>query len=121
MARSSCQLRHVAEDSAEAAAAKVVTRKHMTLIWERTRHVQLLRHVLGGYFPAALEAFEDPGAADSLELLARAPAPDVAARLAIAQISAALKRARRRKISEKAAVQAVLRVEHRPDCNAAIR
>ena len=43
---------------------------HKTLIWERTWHVQRLWHALRGYFPAALEAFEDLDAADSLELLA---------------------------------------------------
>src|SRR5258708_13407047 len=70
------QLRLVAGDSEQAGAVKVVTRMHKTLIWERTRHVQRLRHALGEYFPAALAAFDDPGAPDSLELLARAPAPD---------------------------------------------
>ncbi len=107
------QLRLVAGDSEQAGAVKVVTRMHKTLIWERTRHVQRLRHALGEYFPAALEAFEDLGASDTLELLARAPAPDEAARLSGAQISAALKRARRRKTGEKtAAIQAALRAEH---------
>ena len=107
------QLRQVAGDSVEAGAVKVVTRMHKTLIWERTRHVQRLRHALAEYFPAALEAFEDLDASDALELLARAPAPDQAARLTLAQISAALKRARRRKIGEKAtAIQAMLRAEH---------
>jgi transposase len=114
MARTdSHQLRQVAGDSAEAGAVKVVTRMHKTLVWERTRHVQRLRHALREYFPAALEAFEDLDASDTLELLARAPAPDEAARLSIAQISAALKRARRRKIGEKAAaIQTALRAEH---------
>ncbi len=49
----------MAGDSEQAAAVKVVTRMHKTLIWERTRHVQRLRHALREYFPAALEAFED--------------------------------------------------------------
>jgi transposase len=53
------QLRQVAGDSAEAGAVKVVTRMHKTLIWERTRHVQRLRHALADYFPAALEASGD--------------------------------------------------------------
>jgi hypothetical protein len=48
----------VAADSAEAAAIKVVARAHKTLIWERTPHMQRLRHALCDYFPAALEAFE---------------------------------------------------------------
>jgi transposase len=107
------QLRTVAGDSAQAAAVKVVTRTHKTLIWERTRHAHRLRHALRDYFPAALEAFEDPGAPDTLELLARAPDPASAARLTTAQISAALKRARRHHIAAKASqIQAVLRAAH---------
>jgi transposase len=107
------QLRPVAGDSAQAAAVKVVTRTHKTLIWERTRHVQRLRHALRDYFPAALEAFEDLDAPDTLDLLARAPDPASAARLTTAQISAALKRARRRDVAAKAGeIQAVLRAAH---------
>jgi transposase len=96
------QLRAVAGDSAAAEAVKVVARTHKTLIWERTRQVQRLRHQLREYFPAALAAFEDLDAPDALELLGRAPDPDRAARLTRAQVSAALKRARRRDITGKA-------------------
>jgi transposase len=107
------QLRPVAGDSAEAEAIKVVTRMHKTLIWERTRTTQRLRHALREYFPAALEAFEDLDAADTLELLTKAPDPASAARLTTAQLTAALKRARRRSIGDKAArIQAALRAEH---------
>jgi transposase len=107
------ELRTVAGDSAEVEAVKVVARTHKTLIWERTRHTQRLRHALRDYFPAALVAFEDLDAADTLELLAKAPTPAKAARLTTAQISAAFKRARRRNVAEKAAVvQAALRAEH---------
>ncbi|MFF5265483.1 IS110 family transposase [Actinomadura viridis] len=107
------QLRPVAGDSAQAEAVKVVTRMHKTLIWERARHTQRLRHALREYFPAALEAFEDLDAADTLQLLAKAPDPASAARLTISQISAALKRARRRDVAGKAAaIQAALRTEH---------
>jgi transposase len=107
------QLRPVAADSAQAGAVKVVTRAHKTLIWERTRHTQRLRHALREYFPAALEAFEDLDAPDALELLAKAPDPASAATLTITQISRALTRARRRNISEKATrIQAVLRGKH---------
>ena len=116
------QLRPVAGDTAQAAAVKVVTRTHKTLIWERTRCTQRLRHALRDYFPAALEAFEDLDAADTLELLARAPEPVSAAKLTTAQISAALKRARRRGIAAKAErIQAVLRAAHlgQPDVVAA--
>src|ERR687893_737821 len=106
------QLRPVAGDTAAAQAVKVVTRAHKTLIWERTRHTQRLRHALRDYFPAALEAFEDLDAADALELLAKAPDPASAAKLTITAITAALTRARHRNITEKAAgIQAVLRAE----------
>jgi transposase len=106
------QLRPVAADTPQVEAVKVVTRAHKTLIWERTRHTQRLRHALREYFPAALEAFEDLDAPDALELLAKAPDPASAARLTIAQISAALTRARRRHVADKAQrIQAVLRGE----------
>jgi group II intron reverse transcriptase/maturase len=104
------QLRPVAGDSPGAQAVKVVARAHKTLIWERTRHVQRLRHQLRDYFPAALAAFEDLDAPDALELLARAPDPASAAKLTTAQIDAALKRARRRNRADKtAAIRAALR------------
>src|SRR6202451_1887626 len=104
------QLRAVAGDSADAEGIKVLARTHKTLIWERTRHVQRLRHQLREYFPSALEAFEDLDAGDTLELLGKAPDPARAARLTRAQISAALKRGRRRNIPDKAtAIMAALR------------
>ena len=88
----------------------MVARTHKTLIWERTRQVQRLRYQLREYFPAALAAFEDLDAPDALELLARAPDPARARRLTRAQVSAALKRARRRDIPAKAtAILAALR------------
>ena len=104
------QLRAVAGDSPGAGAVKAVARTHKTLIWERTRHTQRLRYQLREYFPAALAAFEDLDAADTLELLAKAPDPARAAKLTRAQISAALKRARRRDIPARAtAIMAALR------------
>jgi len=106
------QLRPAAGDTPEAEAIKVVARTHKTLIWERTRHIQRLRHQLREYFPAALEAFEDLDAPDVLELLAKAPDPARAAKLARAQVAAALKRARRRGIADKTtAILAALRSE----------
>jgi hypothetical protein len=104
------QLRSAAGDSAEAAGIKVLARTHKTLIWERTRAVQRLRHQLREYFPAAPEAYDDLDAPGVLELLARAPDPERARKLTRAQVSAAFKRARRRNIPEKAsAVLAALR------------
>ncbi len=104
------QLRRAAGDSPQAAAIKVVARTHKTLIWDRTRAVQRLRHQLREYFPAAIEAFEDLDAPDALELLAKAPDPARARRLTRAQVAAALKRARRRAIADKTtAILAALR------------
>jgi transposase len=106
------QLRPVAADSPEAEAVKAVARVHKTLIWERTRHTQRLRHGLREYFPAALEAFDDLDAADTLELLAKAPDPASAAKLNRSQIRAALKHARRRDIDRKTTrIQDALRSE----------
>ena len=101
------QLRAVAADTAGGQAIKVAARAHQTLIWERTRHTLRLRSALREFFPAALLAYADLGltAADTLELLARAPAPAAAAKLTATQISAALKRARRRDVP--ARVQAI--------------
>jgi transposase len=106
------QLRPVAGDSADAEGVKVLARTHKTLIWERTRHVQRLRHQLREYFPAAIEAFDDLAAPDALELLGRASDPARAAKLTRAQVSAALKRARRHHIADKTdAILAALRSE----------
>lgn len=104
------QLRAVAGDSVLVEAIKVVARAHKTLIWERTRHTLRMRHALREYFPAALEAFDDLAAPDALALLTKAADPAAAARLSLSQISAALKRARRRNVAEKAAaIQDALR------------
>jgi transposase len=107
------QLRPMAGDSEQAQAVKVVARAHQTLIWDRHRHMLRLRTALREYFPAALEAFTDLTAPDALELLAKAPDPQQAGRLSRAQITAALTRAGRRMVEDKAAaIQAVLRTEH---------
>jgi hypothetical protein len=104
------QLRAVAGDSADAEGLKVLARTHKTMIWERARHVQRLRHQLLAYYPAALGAYDDLAAPDALELLGKAPDPARAAKLTRAQVSAALKRARRRNITDKAtAILAALR------------
>jgi hypothetical protein len=106
------QLRVVAADSPQAEAVKVVARVHKTLMWERTRHTQRLRHGLREYFPAALDAFDDPDAPDALELLRKAPDPVSAAKLNRSQIQAALKHSRRRDIDTKTTrIQSALRSE----------
>ena len=104
------QLRPIAGDSAQAEAVKVLTRAHKTLIWERTRHVLRLRQTLREFFPAALAAFDDLAATDTLQLLGAAPDPAAAARLTTAQITAALTSARRHNRAAKAeTIQAALR------------
>ena len=102
--------RPVAGDPELGEAIKLVACSHQSLVWDRTRHVLRLRSVLREFFPAALDAFADLGAADALELLRLAPDPDRAARLTTARITVALRRARRRQIEEKAAaIRAALR------------
>jgi len=87
--------RAIAGDSELADAIKLLSRAHQTAIWERTRHVLRLRSVLLEFFPAAVEAFDDLAAADALSLLGRAPDPARAAKLTRAQVTAALRAARR--------------------------
>jgi hypothetical protein len=109
------QLRVVAADSDEAEAVKVAARAHQKLVWERTRHALRMRSALREYFPAALQAYAELTLTgpDTLELLAKAPGPAEAARLTRAQISAALKRARRHDIAGRATrIQAALREQH---------
>ena len=94
--------RPVAHDTDQGEAIKLTARTHQSLIWDRSRHVARLRSTLREYFPAALVAYEDLDAPDALELLGRAPDPDQAARLSTTVITAALKRARRRRVDERA-------------------
>jgi transposase len=103
--------RPVAGDSAEAAGIKVLARAHQNLIWDRTRHTNRLRNDLREFFPAALEAFDDLAHLDAIAVLAKAPNPADAARLSIAQIRSALKRAgRQRNLDTRAGeIQAELR------------
>jgi hypothetical protein len=82
----------MARDSGRAETVTVLTPAHKTLIWERTRHTLRLRQMLREFFPAALLAFDDLAAPDTLELLGIAPDRRSAARLSTAQIAAALKR-----------------------------
>jgi hypothetical protein len=104
------QLRQAAGGSAAAEAVKVLARTHKTLIWERSAVVLRLRAQLREYFPAAVAASGDLDAPEVLELLGRAPDPASAAGLTRARVSAALKRAGRRKITQRAdAILAALR------------
>src|SRR5262249_15463835 len=126
------QMRELAAGSDVAGAVKIAARAHQKLVWERARHQLRMRSALREYFPAALEACADLTLAgkDALELLAKAPDPESAARVTVTQITAALKRAGRRgDLAQRARdIQAALRTEHlaQPDviteaCAAAVR
>jgi hypothetical protein len=110
------QIRELAADSDIAEAVKIAARAHQKLVWERTRHLLRMRSALREYFPAALEAYAalTLSGPDALELLGRAPDPASAAKLTVAQITAALKRARRRGDLPARArdIQAALRTPH---------
>lgn len=73
--------RQIAGDSMQVEAVKLLARAHQGLIWDRTRHLQRMRSALREYFPAALTAFDNLAAPDTLALLRKAPDPDRAARL----------------------------------------
>jgi transposase len=103
-------LRQAAGDTPLAEAVKVLTRGHKTLIWERTRHMTRLRQTLLDFFPAAVEAYPKLSDSDTLELLTLAADPAAAANLTDEEITAALRRARRRGIPDRVAtIQEVLR------------
>lgn len=107
--------RQVAGDSNLAGGIRVLARAHQSLIWDRTRHTNRLRHGLRDYFPAAELAFAgDLAGMDAVGILAKAPTPTEAARLSVAQIRSALKAGgRQRNIDTKAAeLQQLLRTEH---------
>jgi len=102
--------RPLAGDTAQGEAIKLTARAHQSLVWDRTRHVLRLRSALRDFFPAALKAFSDLDAPDTLELLARAPGPDQAGRLTKSRIIAALRRAHRHHVATKATeLAAILR------------
>ena len=88
--------RQVAGDSALAEAVKLAARTHQSLIWDRTRQILRLRSALRESFPAALKAYNELDAADTLQLLRLAPDPDQAARLTKRQVLTALAKANRR-------------------------
>jgi transposase len=105
--------RHIAGDSADAEAIKVLARTHQSLIWARTRHTNTLRSALREYYPAALVAFENLSHGDALGVLGRAPTPGQGAHLDLAAIQSALKRGgRTRNIAARAReIRAALRTE----------
>ncbi len=106
--------REIAGDSPEAAAIGVLARGHQTLIWERTRHSNRLRHTLAGFYPAALVAFDKLYTNDALAVLAKAPSPEAGAALRVSQIKAVLKKGGRQRYLDAKAIeiQTALRESH---------
>ena len=84
------RLRTVAGDSLGVEAIKSLPGRK-TPIWERTRHTQRLRHALREYLAAALDAFDDRDAGDTLELALQGPRPGLGVQLTRGQITAALR------------------------------
>ncbi|MFJ5036140.1 IS110 family transposase, partial [Streptomyces sp. NPDC088560] len=88
-------------DSDLAKAITVLARAQQDAVWSRQQIVNQTRSLLREYYPAALEAFQHrPGGlarADARTTLALAPTPARAARLTLAQLRSALKRAGRQR------------------------
>jgi hypothetical protein len=95
--------RQLGADSDLAEAVKVLARSHKSLIWTRQQLGNQLRNALREFYAGALEAFgEHLCEADSLALLERAPSPVQGRALSLAKISAALRKARRRNVEQRA-------------------
>jgi transposase len=95
--------RQLGEDSELAEAIKILARSHKRLIWTRQQLGNQLRSGLREYYPGALEAFgDDLCGADSLALLERAPTPAQGRTLSLARITAALRKARRHHVEQRA-------------------
>jgi transposase len=96
--------RPIAGDTVEVEAVKVLARAHQSLIWARNRHTNQLRNALREYYPAALNAVGELTSGDAVGLLKRAPSPDIARTLSIAQIRSALRAGgRQRNLDQRAA------------------
>ncbi|MFH9350214.1 IS110 family transposase [Kitasatospora sp. NPDC017646] len=93
--------RPLPDDSDLARAIAVLARAQQDAVWNRQQIANQLRSLLREYYPSALEAFAkwDNGLCrpEARELLKIAPTPTTAARLTRTQITAALKRAGRKR------------------------
>jgi hypothetical protein len=95
--------RQLGADSELAEAVKVLARSHKSLIWTRQQLGNQLRNALREFYSGALEAFgEHLWESDSLALLERAPTPAQGRALSLAKIAAALRKARRRNVEQRA-------------------
>ena len=93
----------LAEDTELAEAVKVLARSHKSLIWTRQQLGNQLRSALREFYPGALDAFGDRLCdVDSLALLEQASTPAQGRALSLAKITAALRKARRRGVEQRA-------------------
>ena len=83
--------RQVAGDSDLAEGIKVLARAHQTLIWDRTRAMNRLRHALREYFPAALGPFPDLAHRDAVAVLSVAATPAQAKALSLNKLRSLLR------------------------------
>jgi transposase len=80
--------RHVAGDSPQAEAVKVLARAHQTLIWTRQRQTNQLRSALREFYPGALTALgAELANPQALAVLAAAPTPAQGRQLTQAQLA----------------------------------
>ncbi|WP_019611153.1 IS110 family transposase [Nocardiopsis sp. CNS-639] len=94
-------------DSEQVRALAVMARAQQDTVWARQQLVNQVRSLLRDYYPSALEAFQGRqhglARSEARAVLAAAPTPARAARLSLAQLRSALKRAgRQRGIEEEA-------------------
>lgn len=90
--------RPITGDSDIAEQVKVLARSHQSLIWARTRQVNVLRSNLREYYPAALAAFgADLHHRDALAILAAAPGPEAGRALSVSKAQSLLRKAGRRR------------------------
>nr|WP_285734388.1 IS110 family transposase [Kitasatospora phosalacinea] len=105
-------------DSDQAQAVTVLARAQQDAVWNRQQLGNQIRSLLREYYPAAMEAFQSKAGGlarpDARAVLAAAPTPARAAKLSLAQLRAALKRAGRTRgiDAEAERLRDVFRAEH---------
>lgn len=92
--------RPLPDDSELCQAIAVLARAHQDAIWARTRAIQQLRALLREFYPSFLATFRSRAtsgiaSAEARAVLAIASTPEVASRLSVSRIAAALRRAGR--------------------------
>ena len=93
--------RAVPVDTELARSIRVLARAHQDAVWDRMQAANKLRSVLREYYRAFLTTFEDLSSREARATLHLAPTPAAAARLRKSSVSAALRRAgRRRRVEE---------------------